>query len=512
MKRSAWLCCLLSTLMFLVFGCRASEPEPDGSSTPLPQAAPASSEVPNKCGEIGTTPAVCAPQTITAASAAIPADACNPSGTGWRPVQGSFDHLSWQSFVALSWPADLAKGRGVADTTKTLGAHGPDGELLPVVWETYKELYEVFQYDNPAWTLTVDDWNDPQPVPPGCPSAPGARVLRMTSKAQTELTDNVDNGVNEAFTGPLVDQAGQLVWYEIRINQSEFDDIVKGSYYKKGADTGSLQFTDGAIEVKAAWKSLSGDETKSGRFFSRNVLVYQGPDGSQPATCKLQPMGLVGLHIARKTLLAPNWAWATFEHVDNTPEPGVPFPGKSSFFNPSCQPAVTAAECVGAAKSADPSDPKYQCCPNLQRYAAIGPGGAPLDRPRGPIQVTRLEPLSGASGCNAAYVTAMPGLVWQSYRLIGTQWLQAGDGPNPPKVTVPPVLRNTVLETYFVNWDPTKAPPVQTNTSSCMGCHAGSKAVDFSYVFLAATKEPVPLPPSPRGTIPVRRALRPPAK
>lgn len=44
-----------------------------------------------------------------------------------------------------------------------------------------------------------------------------------------------------------------------------------------------------------------------------------------------------------------------------------------------------------------------------------------------------------------------------------------------------------------------------------MGCHQKAKS-DFSYVFLAAGENPVPLPPSPQGTIPVRRSLKPPAK
>lgn len=509
MRKSIRLCCVLSVFLFL--GCRASEEEAGGPSTPPAPGTPGPVEVANKCGEIGTDPAICAAQTITAASATIPADACNPSGFGWRPVQGSFDHLSWQTFVALNWPADLSKGRGVADTTKTLGAKGADGQLLPVVWETYKELYEVFQYSNPDWTLTPDDWNDPQPVPPGCPSAPGARVLRMTSKAQPELTDNVDNSVNEAFTGPLVDQNGQLVWYEIRINQSEFNDIVNGGYYKKGADTSKLEFADGALEVKAAWKSLTAGEANGGGFFTRNVLVYQEPVGTQPASCKLQKMGLVGFHISRKTGLAPDWAWSTFEHIANTPDPGSSAPGPWSFYNPSCQPAVTPEQCIAAAKSSDPSDPKYQCCPNLQRYAAIGQGGAPYDMPRGPIQVTRTEPIGTASECNPAYVAAMPGLVFQNYRLVGTQWLQAGDGPGQQDVTVPKYLRNTTLETYFVNWDTKQTPPVQVNASNCMGCHKAANA-DFSYIFLAAGDDPVPLPESPEGTVPVRRLLKAPSK
>ena len=51
-------------------------------------------------------------------------------------------------------------------------------------------------------------------------------------------------------------------------------------------------------------------------------------------TCKLQKMGLVGLHIVQKTPIRPQWVWSSFEHIDNVPEPGTtPSIGRRFSFN-----------------------------------------------------------------------------------------------------------------------------------------------------------------------------------
>ena len=65
----------------------------------------------------------------------------------------------------------------------------------------------------------------------------------MTAKAEPgtglALQGKLSNDVNQAFSGPLTDQTGTLVRYEIRMTQSEFDQIVQGNYYKKGATSAS---------------------------------------------------------------------------------------------------------------------------------------------------------------------------------------------------------------------------------------------------------------------------------
>jgi hypothetical protein len=504
MRGKAWRICtsaIGAAALLAGVACQQTETKEQAAA---PAAAPAAAGAPTQtkpiCGLVNNL-TQCAPVQTADLTSTVPPDVCNPNLQGWTPNQAGLDQLGMQTLVALSWPADLTQGRGVPDKNKAFGAVGADGNPLPTVWDTYKQNYEVFRPNDPTWTLTDADWNKWGPAPPECPTAPpGTPVLQMTAKAPPALARAVTsaakaNGllgddVNQAFTGPLVDQAGNLVRYQVQINQTEFDQIVDGNYYKPGADTSKLVFYDnqtdtkfhiGVTEVKSSWKVLSDAEWSTHTYYQRQVLVYDEADPQRhtPASCKLQKMGLVGLHFAHKTALTdPDWAWATFEHVANVPPPSAPGKGPFSFNNPSCQPAVTPAQCAAVAKAGTNPSPQYQCCPNLQRYKAIGPPpDDPYNLPRGPIQATRLDPLTGASGCVAAYQPAFQGTVWQNYFLVGSQWLAQSDTGGHGVVT-PSTLRNTTLETFITQWN---ANNQQVSTSSCIGCHSGG--VDFSYIF-----------------------------
>ena len=72
---------------------------------------------------------------------------------------------------------------------------------------------------------------------------------------------------------------------------------------------------EGAIEIKAAWRKLTSPELTGGRFFTRNVLYYTGPQGNQRYNNEV--WGLVALHIIHKTKSFPAFVFATWEQVDN---------------------------------------------------------------------------------------------------------------------------------------------------------------------------------------------------
>ncbi|MBZ0112630.1 MAG: hypothetical protein K8J08_09225 [Thermoanaerobaculia bacterium] len=422
-------------------------------------------------------------------------DVCTPtSSAGWTPTQSSFDQLSWRSFLNANWPA-LPDGQ--PDTSQSLGTE-VNGVYSSTVWEGYKSVEDL--YATGAESLTRDDYTKPSALPAACDPA-GPRVLTMTSKVHgdairavlSQSDDAALSGIDQAFRGPLYPQGPEPlmpVFYEIRINEVEFDAIVTAQAQSKSPDelncAGKYQdptcipftFPLESTEVKAAWKVLSSDEISSDRFFYQELQVVD------PATesCSVQPMGLVGMHIARKVSHSisgddngrqNSWAWATFEHNDNVPPVGGAEAGSTySFFNANCTPAVDAATC--AAVTAPNDDPAYQCCENLYRFA----GGTVPSHPT-PDQVTRIDdspPLTQA--CNAVYNPLDKG-VFDSYSLVVTQWPKLSDGPYPATVT-PTHARNSVIETYFTQW----SGGVQVNASSCMGCHSGSSAVDMSYLFL----------------------------
>jgi len=349
-------------------------------------------------------------------------------------LQVFFDEMSWTSFNALNWPA-AAGARGIPDRDNLVGGRPPSAEggggmpNGPTVWETYKNTNDVFL--NPP--VAPPPWSTPDRVPSFCTVkvAPGTKVMTIH---------------NEAFSVELNDQKGKNVWYEVRINQREFDFIVQNQYYDSRKQppvitfpVGSNQTAEvGPVHVKAAWKELTPAEAASGRFYVNSALLVD-PKLNPP--CRfVQSMGLVGLHIVHKTASRPEWVWSTFEQIDNAPDVGATPRQAYSFYNPVC------ANCKVNQPPATPTTP---------------------------TQVERVTPVdSAAKGKNDAYQayfasasTSKVKNVWQYYQLVNAQWPAEPQSVATYGHPVPTFLANTVLETYFQ--PPVKADPPH----SCMDCH-----------------------------------------
>lgn len=384
---------------------------------------------------------------------------------GAADIQPSMDYLSWTTFIALNWPASATEN-GVPDRGNVIGGVPGDPEggkglpAGPTVWETFKESTDIFM--NPP--VKPSPFNSPQRIPSQClPIARGQarkKVILMDSKFSDFLADTT-----EAFTdSPLIDQNGQKVWYEVRLNEVEFDFIVKNGYYNSKNQPAVITFPSssntgksaGSIHVKAAWK-IMGQTDDPKRFYTTTALIYDG--GLQPK-CQMVQVGLVGLHIVHKTASRPEWVWSTFEQIDNTndvfPKSALctqprqlPPGGRRSFYNPDCS--------------------TKDCPPNQQ------PGSPDSKTPVQVVRVTPIRPEVQQLNCQfqAALRQGNPKNVWQYYQLIDTQWPAAPDqtkifgGPRPP------FLANTTLETYFQGPTPPPPPPPQQPSPphSCMNCH-----------------------------------------
>ena len=130
---------------------------------------------------------------------------------------------------------------------------------------------------------------------------------------------------NGRFGSPLVAQNHTYIRFEVRLNQVEFDFIRDQQLYRKSgclpAAAQRLRFPNNSVAVKAAWKIIKEDELPAaqGRYYLVDAMVLDPVTN----TCKMQKMGLVGLHIVQKTPMRPQWVWSSFEHIDNVPEPGI---------------------------------------------------------------------------------------------------------------------------------------------------------------------------------------------
>lgn len=417
-------------------------------------------------------------------SPAIPGDV-NVTATkvSIEAFQPDFDVYSWNTFIALNWPPG-PDGNG--DPKKTIGQNGDND----TVWEHYRDVRDVFLPGG-----KMPSWNGPPAeIPPAGKKLykPGMPVLIQVGKTPTVLTD-----FSQPFnTGPLPDQNGIYTRFQILINKSMFDYILTNSLYSKAGQkvfTPPVKFTcgtlgspgkpgvEGAIMVKAAWKVINKSEKS--RFHSEEALVctQASENPKYPASCKVQLMGLVGLHIAHKTQDASQWLWSTFEHIDNAPTAADVKNGKLkdkyNYYNPKCD--------------------ATKCPPNQ-----IPP------RPWNPTQVSSFHtqvvrndlfnlPIyaSSAAARDADAQKLLAGVnpksVWQNYELISTMWptnpgVCAAAPGDPLGTPAPTFLANTTLETYVQ-----RAPPQPNVSSQCIECHNNATmtvpvASDFTYILQRA--------------------------
>ncbi|RYY25116.1 MAG: hypothetical protein EOP62_14865 [Sphingomonadales bacterium] len=447
-------------------------------------------------------------QTQTAATAPV-TNPCGTSYAGLSPTlpmapggnETQLDCFAWGSFVALNWQADPTKP-GYPDPATGPTAFGTG--TTPLVWETYKEAADVF---GPVLKGT---WLDKRPA---------LKVLTRTSKTgDLDMSDITQAGGGHHW---LTNQRGDITYYEVMMNRDEYEFITTQKGFDlttaagqlacamqpgqpdgeggpgKGQLRGGLVLPEGphiawddmdctgtvahygdgvgAMEIKASWTPLPADGSLNYRYKTATAeLVDPITKAKRTVT-----VGLVGLHIARKRFANHQWAWATFEHIDNGPDEDngswkapvfpananqKPSPGWT-FFNPQCDPKTNAFQCVHNAvptRCLLGTDPK-----TCQPYTA-------------PMQITRMNPVNAtANGVTAWFWSLMPqNSVFNYYRLVNVQWPQTPGKPQTPGEKVPlgqgnpmpagnpngkgraaTIAANTTMESF------------QQSNAACMDCH-----------------------------------------
>src|SRR5580692_8133759 len=405
-------------------------------------------------------------------------------------VQREFDLNAWQMFLAVNWPTNN-QGRPALRITDT--------RFVAPRWTLWYNSSSIFQINGatpqacgqpPAAGLLAASRDLSKPGSKGLPAfsllaneAANPRTTRFLGviSAVGELNAaNVGGDIQQAFSGPLIDQYGNFVFYEILIDPNEKGYLCDHKLYningqvdfaksggKVDMPTGHPgQDGSGSFELKLAWRVMKPcDPTKPkdpcdamSRFFVEDAYIMdQGPDG-QPVQRKVK-VGLVGMHIAHKSETSPQWIWATFEQVDNLDVDQVAHPKlQASFNNAGCQICTTDVE------------------PQQNAQKAY---------PRIPVQVSRTIPIPAdkvALNAQAAAALARLGSVWQYYQLIDTQWptrpqtppadpngglpdaIANKSGGNP----TPVYLTNVTMETYFQAGNQAACNQEEgNNTASC---------------------------------------------
>lgn len=255
----------------------------------------------------------------------------------------------------------------------------------------------------------------PRTIPAACLALganKGSRVLSMVGKtlirsATVELPD----------TGPLIDQHGRYVRYEILVNRPMFEYIVQNDLYSKqgqsaftttvdfpsGTAAGGSNGTTGAIMVKAAWMVLGdGDDATAFHTMASTATRRRSRIPRIEESCTTATLGLVGLHVAHKHLAgAPHRGPAlTPSSTRGRTRPSRPTPTnvlrrRYNFYR---------AGCSGCAANEPPPRPWN---PNVQPFA----NGFTS-------QIVRVTPITAETGAlTRAFTGLLANTVWQNYLL-----------------------------------------------------------------------------------------------
>lgn len=339
-----------------------------------------------------------------------------------------FDDYSWQMFLTMVWPADPA-ARGEPDRDRPLNAAGPR------VFETFRSNWETFQPGGARPPAFADDAS----VTP-CPNTQlprGAFVI-----AAFPIFDEFRLADFGQLAGPLAAQ--NLTWtrYTTGYNRIQYDHIRDNNLYIRTQPV-HVRFPDSSVVVKSAWMDMANIPAEQrDRYYSRRAWVM---DVGTPGVCVERLLGLVGLHIVKRTPSRPQWVWSTFEHVDTVPDGGV---GRAWAYNDGSDRPMAETNPLEL--------PTPQITPETLRN----------------YNVIRVWPIhSNTAATNRRYRDALAarGSIWQNYQLVMTQWPVPGNTPandGSPRNTFPG--RNA--RTAFANT--TMEPYEQADISSgCMACH-----------------------------------------
>ena len=174
-------------------------------------------------------------------------------------------------------------------------------------------------------------------------------------RSDANWTTGFDAGagaVSLSLTPEVLPGGAALIGEETRRNKPDFDFIVENKLFEVSGLRAAyraakrIAFPDDSIEVKANWVEV-------GRL--REFNGFAGSSADARAAYHVNPAGgkeyaLVAFHITSR--LAPNWTWATFEHMDN--------PGRCDVLG--CKDRFGAKDAYVAPLSAVESRTRYPDC------------------------------------------------------------------------------------------------------------------------------------------------------
>jgi len=393
-------------------------------------------------------------------------------------------------------------------------AVGPNGQLL--VRDRAGQPVEVarIQAARDGKPLLLDRANKPidvQTARNGAPVLHNDIGAAISLRAGTVLINGIPHLVTtsgaviqteegQAGGGALMSQNGSLVFYLLQVNDviAYFNTGMKDNKIANPAPTtfpttgsalGQITafaqqapapftkavFPDSvamAVEVKSSWIETTGLANVGDYITIEATVPTYTPLLTQPnntqsvqSGTKQAKLALVGMHVVGSTLNHPEMLWATFEHVNNTPNLQYTFVTTSGTIG--TQPADGPGGWLFSSTGAAGGTNNLRLVPNGTTINAA-PG-----QTIGPSDLVRVNPWGTAasnfqSTANNTDIVSInqnvmamlaAGDVRRNYILTGTTWVVNGGPPSTGIITGTPDMSNSTMETFFQG-------------GNCFDCHS----------------------------------------
>lgn len=365
----------------------------------------------------------------------------------------------------------------------------PDGK--PLLYDRTNRQVDV-QTGRSGAPLLRDDAGAVINLQPATVMVNGRARLVTAAGAVVEPEDGQAGG------GGLIAQNGSLVLYLLQVNDvfAYFSTGMKTNkinpplttFPTTGAHLGQItafaqqapapftrpSFPDNiamAIEVKSSWIETTGLANPGDYIIiTATVPVYTPPLTQANNTRSVQTgtkqaqLALVGMHVVGSTLGHPEMLWATFEHVNNTPNPQYTYTTSSN--GPGTQqadgPGGWTFSSTGAAggtnnKRIDPSGSTITALPGQ----TIGPSDVVRNAPWGTASFSPAFTTNNTDiiSINRSVINQLAaGDVRRNYIQIGTTWTVGGEPPSTGIPTGTTATSNSTMETFFQG-------------GNCLDCH-----------------------------------------
>lgn len=332
-----------------------------------------------------------------------------------------FDYFSWQTFVALNWPATSLG-------TASEQVIGSDPSAFRV-WEYFTDSTAPFNTN-----LQNENFTD--------------LILNFTS----------DDSLQARSLAPLVDLYGNYSLYnaainDVMVNYLEVNNLttVEG-LTTFGTTSNALFFPTDSMVLKLSWRIFPNDADQDllDRYYVRNAEVVVADDDSYTRdefTISNLKVGLIGMHITYKTPNFDTWIWSTFEHVDLTQGNDI-FVAQGEIGNISNNRAPNELSTGEAPKSSEVingiSTYNYKWLNPSSSGQSMGALYENTIIARAPNEQSLPQTM------NKAWQAKLP-QPWSNYQLIATQRLnKVGDNADPLSSDNISIVRNIASETYII--------------------------------------------------------------